>query len=115
MSGVVHAADNLTTAQAHEDSPNPIDVDSEDHPSLIDVNGLGRPKEFSGKEEDFQQWSMEIQTFIGVVKESEVMLERAADQTMEITTTAIDVEFLLTEIEWRSRSTQPGVRLASYA
>ena len=25
-----------------------------DTPTLIDVNGLGRPKEFSGKEEDFQ-------------------------------------------------------------
>ena len=34
------------------------------------------------------------------------MLDWAADQTMEITTTAIDL------VEWRSRSTQPGVRLA---
>ena len=24
--------------------------------SLVDVNGLGRPKEVSGKEEDLQQW-----------------------------------------------------------
>ena len=36
----------LATTQARKDAP-----------SLIDVNGLGRPREFSGKEEDFQQWS----------------------------------------------------------
>ena len=28
-----------------------------DTPSLIDVEGLGRPKEFTGREADFQQWS----------------------------------------------------------
>ena len=34
----------LTTAQVRKDAP-----------CLINTNGLGRPKEFSGKEEDFQQ------------------------------------------------------------
>ena len=32
-------------------------------PSLIDVKGLGRPKEFTGREEDFQQWSKKTETF----------------------------------------------------
>ena len=36
----------LTTAQVRKDTQ-----------SLIDLKGLGRPKEFSGKEEDFPQWS----------------------------------------------------------
>ena len=31
-------------------------VAQEDIPDLIDVKGLARPKEFSSKEEDFQQW-----------------------------------------------------------
>ena len=50
MSEAVRAIDNLATAQVRKDTP-----------SLIDVNGFGRPKEFSGKEEDFQhcilRWS----------------------------------------------------------
>ena len=37
---------NLATAQGKKDTP-----------SLIDVKGFVRPKEFSGKEEDFQQGS----------------------------------------------------------
>ena len=78
---------NLATAQVREDTPN-----------LIDVNGLGRPKEFSGKEEDFQQWSKKTEAFFaGVIKESEMMLEWASEQPTEITTTAIDLEFLLTD------------------
>ena len=36
----------------------------QDTPSLIDVNGLGRPKEFSGEEEDFQQWSKKTEAFL---------------------------------------------------
>ena len=47
-----------------------------DTPSLIDVKGFGRPKEFSGDEEDFQQWSKKTEAFfVGVLKESEMMLE----------------------------------------
>ena len=39
----VRAINNLATAQVRKDTP-----------SLIVVKGLGRPKEFSGKWEDFQ-------------------------------------------------------------
>ena len=70
----------------------------EDAPSPIDVNHWRSPKTFSGKEEDFQQWARQTEAFFAeVIKESEVMLEWASDQPMEITTTAIDLEFLPTE------------------
>ena len=86
MSEAVHAADILTAAQAHEDAPN-----------LIDVNSQGRPKVFSGKEEDFQPWAKKMEAFFaGVIKELEMMLWWAADKTMKITTVAIDLEFLPT-------------------
>ena len=45
FAAAVQAVNNENRAQVRKDAP-----------SLIDVNGLGRPKEFSGKEEDFQQW-----------------------------------------------------------
>ena len=62
------------------------------------MKGLGRPKEFAGREEDFQQWSKKTEAFFaGVIKESEMMLEWAAEHATEITTTAIDVEFLPTD------------------
>ena len=64
MPEVAREIDNLTTAQAHEDALNPIDV-----------NRQGRPKEFSGKEEDFQQWLKEIQAFFaGEIKDSERLI-----------------------------------------
>ena len=44
LADAVRAINNLATAQVRKDTP-----------SLIDVKGLGRPKEFSGREEDFQQ------------------------------------------------------------
>ena len=82
----VQAINNLATAQVLKDTP-----------SLIDVKGLGRPKEFSGKEEDFQQWSKKTDAFFaGVIKESEMMLEWAAEQTTEISTELINREFLPT-------------------
>ena len=74
LAEAVPAINNLATAQVRKDTPR-----------LIDVNGLGRPKEFSGKEKDFQ-----------VIKESEMMLEWAAEHTREITTELINREFLLT-------------------
>ena len=84
LAEAVRAINNLATAQVQKDTP-----------SLIDVNGLGGPKEFSGKEEDFQQWSKKTEAFFaGVIKESEMMLEWAAEQTMEITTELINREFL---------------------
>ena len=87
FAGAVRAINNLATAQVRKDTP-----------SFIDVKGLGRPKEFTGREEDFQQWSKKAVTFFaGVIKESEMMLEWAAEQPTEITTTAIDLEFLPTD------------------
>ena len=75
----VRAISNLTTAQVRKDTP-----------SLIDVKGFGRPKEFSGRQEDFQQWSKKTEAFFaGGIKESEMMLEWAAVQTIEISTAAI--------------------------
>ena len=69
-----------------------------DTPSLIDVKGFGRPKEFTGREEDFQEWSKKTEAFFaGVIEESEMMLEWAAEQATEITTTAIELEFLPTD------------------
>ena len=95
----VHASDNLTPAQTHEDTPNAIDVSSQDRPSRIDVKGDQGPKEFSGKEEDFQPWAKKMESFFaGEIKESQTMLEWVADQTTEITTTAIDLEFLPTGV-----------------
>ena len=45
LADAVCAINNLATPQVRKDTP-----------SLIDVKGLGCPKEFTGKEEDFQQW-----------------------------------------------------------
>ena len=61
------------------------------------MNRFGRRQEFSGKEEDFQQWSKKTQAFFaGVIKESEMMLEWSAEQSTEITQEAIDLEILPT-------------------
>ena len=58
---------------------------------------LGRPKEFSGKEKDFQQWSKKKEAFFtGVIKESEMMLKWTAEQTTESTAELINREFLPT-------------------
>ena len=46
LADAVRAVNNLATAQVRTETP-----------TLIDVKGLGRPKEFIGREEDFQQWS----------------------------------------------------------
>ena len=42
----VQALNNLATAEVRKDTTR-----------LIDEKSLGRPEDFSGKEEDFQQWS----------------------------------------------------------
>ena len=87
LADAVRAINNLATAQVRKETP-----------SLIDVKGLGRPKEFTGREEDFQQWSKKTEAFFaGVIMESEMMLEWAAEQPKEITMTAIDLEFLPTD------------------
>ena len=67
LADAVRAINNLATAQVRKDTP-----------SLNDVKGFGRSK----KTEAF---------FAGVIKE--LMLEWAAEQTVEVTTTAIDLEF----------------------
>ena len=83
----MRANNNHATAQVRKETP-----------SLVDVKGLGRPKEFTGREEDLQQWSKKTEAFFaGVIKESEMMLEWAAEQPTEITTTAIDLELLPTD------------------
>ena len=82
LADAVRAIKNLATAQVRKDTP-----------SLIDVKGLGCPKAFTGREEDLQQWSKKTE----VIKESDLMLEWAAEQPTEITTTAIDLEFLPTD------------------
>ena len=65
LADAVRAINNLATAQLRKDTP-----------SLIDVKGLGRAREFSGREEDFQQWSKKTEAFFaGVIKESDMMLE----------------------------------------
>ena len=86
LADAVRAINNLATAQGKKDTPSPIGV-----------KGLGRPKEPSGKEEDFQQWSKKSETFFaGVIQASEMMLEWLAEQAAEITTELIDLEFLPT-------------------
>ena len=86
LADAVRAINNLATAQVRKDTP-----------SLIGAKGHGRPKKFTGREEDFQQWSKKTEAFFaGVIKESEMILEWAAEQPTEITTTAIDLEFLPT-------------------
>ena len=70
IAAAVQAINNLATAQVRKDTP-----------SLIDLNVLGRPKEFSGKEEDFQQWSKKTEAFFaGVIKDQGTMLEWAVEQ-----------------------------------
>ena len=87
LAGAVRAINNLATAQVRKDTP-----------SLINMKGLGRPEELFGREEDFQQWSKKTGAFFaGVIMESEMMLEWPAEQPTEITTTAIDLEFLPTD------------------
>ena len=86
LADAVRAINNLETAQVRKDTP-----------SLIDVKGLGCPKDFTGREEDFQQWSKKTEAFFAVIKESEMMLEWSAEHVTEITTTAIDLEFLPTD------------------
>ena len=91
----VGAINNLATAQGRNDTW-----------CLIDVKGLGCPKEFSDRDEDFQQWSKKTEAFFaGVIKESEMMLVWSAEQAAEITTADIDLEFLPT-----STNVERGVR-----
>ena len=90
LADAVRAINNLATALVRKDTP-----------SLIDVKGFGRPTEFSGREDDFQQWSKETEAFFaGVIKEFEMMLEWAGEQAKKITTTGTDLEFVTTDRNW---------------
>ena len=81
LADAVRAINNLDTAQVRKNTP-----------SLTDVEGLDRKKNFVA-EEDFQQWSKKTEAFFaGVIKESVMMF-----QATEITTTEIDLEFLPTD------------------
>ena len=65
-----------------------------DTPSLIDAKDLGRPNEFTGKEEDFQQWSKKTDVFFaGVIMESGIMLEWSAGRVTDITVEHVEFEF----------------------
>ena len=58
------------------------------------MKGLGVPEGFTGKEEDFQQWSKRTEAFFaGVIKESEMMVGRSAEQVTEIAQEHTDLEF----------------------
>ena len=58
LADAVRAVNNLATAQVRKDTP-----------SLIVVKGLGRPKDFTGREDDFEQWSKKTEAFFaGVIK-----------------------------------------------
>ena len=52
LTEAVRAINNPATGQVPKNTP-----------SLTDVKGLGRPKEFTGREEDFQQWSKKTEAF----------------------------------------------------
>ena len=73
-----------------------------------------RSKEFTGREEDFQQRSKKTEAFfVGAIKEYEMMLEWAAEQPTDITTTAIGN--MNDEMPWvvltRSRPMRPVVAI----
>ena len=82
----VRAINNLATGQVPKDTPSPIDV-----------TGLGRPMEFTGQEEDCQQWSKKTEAFFaGVIKVSEMMVEWSAEYVTEITTELSDLQQMQT-------------------
>ena len=62
-------------------------------PSLIGVKGLGRLKEFTGNDEDFQKWSKNTETFFAGAIKAEMILEWSAEQVTEVTQKLIDLDF----------------------
>ena len=84
LAEAVRAINNLATAQVRKDTPRHIDVE-----------GLGRPKEFTVKEEDFLQRPKKTEAFFaGVIKESEMMmLEWSVEHVAEITQEHVEWEF----------------------
>ncbi|CAK0855964.1 unnamed protein product [Prorocentrum cordatum] len=83
MADAVAAIRELARAQADRSRP-----------TLVDTRGLGRPKVFSNKEDDFQNWSQKVESFFsGVFPEAERLLEWSADQGGEVELDAVRDEF----------------------
>ena len=79
-------------------------------PSLIDVKGVVRPKEFTEHEDEFQQWSKKTGAMLCWCDQGMwMMLKWTAEQLTEITTTAIDLEVLADGHERGWRSAKLGV------
>ena len=105
LADAVRAINSLATAQVRKDTPR-----------LIDVQGLGRPKEFSGREEDFHLRSQKTEAFFpGVIKESEMMLEWAAEQTIKNHDDSYRSRVPAERSECGQRSAKPGVGVAADA
>eukprot|EP00959_Pyramimonas_sp_CCMP1952_P122523 2561562-Pyramimonas_sp.AAC.1 len=83
MAEAVAAIRDLARAQADRSRP-----------TLVDTKGLGRPKVFSNKEDEFQNWSQKVESFFsGVFPEAERLLEWSADQGGEVDLDAVRDEF----------------------
>eukprot|EP00959_Pyramimonas_sp_CCMP1952_P096953 2026699-Pyramimonas_sp.AAC.1 len=52
MADAVAAIRELAQAQAHRERP-----------TLVDTRGLGRPKVFNNKEDEFQSWAQKAESF----------------------------------------------------
>ena len=99
LGDAMRAINNLATAQVRKDTP-----------SLIDVKGLGRPKELSDKAEDSSTVVEEDGcSLAGVINDSGMMFEWAAEQTTDITTELVDREFLPTATNQERGAQKPGV------
>ena len=65
-----------------------------DRVSLIDSKGLGRPKAFGGKEDEYLPWSVKTKNYmIGVYPELQRCLEWASEFEGEITDDVCNHEF----------------------
>ena len=102
LADAVRAINNLATAQVRKDTPESHRCETPWSSTGIHWPTRGFPK----KTEAF---------FAGVMKESEMMLEWAAEQPTEISTTAIDLEFLPTDTNVAQRSAKLGVCVAAVA
>eukprot|EP00959_Pyramimonas_sp_CCMP1952_P437731 9164504-Pyramimonas_sp.AAC.1 len=64
MADAVAAIKELAQAQAQRERP-----------TLVDTRGLGRPKVFNNKEDEFQSWAQKAESFFsGVFPEAERLL-----------------------------------------
>ena len=85
-----------------------------DAPSMIDGEGPERPKEFTGKEQTFQQWSKKTEAFFaGVIKEFKMMLEWSAGQVTAFLPLATIAERGVPKSEFVSEDGPPPPRQAA--